>query len=307
MRASTPICRSLNSKRSSAVSAAHPVEAPAANRSHVITVPLIRLCASLAFATNLLTPRDSPGAQEAPRPFVEKVAGTLVTFEMMPVPAGTVQRPGAAPLAVGPFWMMKTEVTWDLYDVYVFELDKTAESAQAARAADAVSRPSKPYVLPGDAFGHAGYPALGMSLQAAREFARWLSAKTGKRYRLPTIAEWQHACRATPRPGPGAAGLLATEAWFAGNADDKTHPVASRAADALGLHDMLGNVAEWAVAGADSGVVGGGFSTDSASVSCDAWQPQTSAWNVSDPQLPKSRWWLTDAFFVGMRLVAADS
>jgi len=226
---------------------------------------------------------------------------------MMPVPAGTVQRPGAAPLAVGPFWMMKSEVTWDLYDVFVFELDKSSDSTQAGRTVNAVSRPSKPYVLPGDSFGHAGYPAIGMSLHAAREFARWLSGKTGRRYRLPTIEEWQHACRLGAGRAPGSSGPLAARAWFARNADDKTHPVASRAPDVLGLHDVLGNVAEWTVAGADSGVAGGGFSSDSAAVSCDAWQSQTRAWNVSDPQLPKSRWWLTDAFFVGMRLIAADS
>jgi len=224
----------------------------------------------------------------------------------MPVPAGTVQRPGAAPLVVGPFWMMKTEVTWDLYDIFAFELDKPADTTQAGHAADAVSRPSRPYVLPGDSFGHAGYPALGMSLQAAREFARWLSARTGRLYRVPTIGEWQHACRLGASQTSGHGGLSA-RAWFAANADDKTNPVASRAADALGLHDLLGNVAEWTVTGADSGVAGGSFTADSAAVSCDAWQAQTRAWNVSDPQLPKSRWWLTDAFFVGLRLVVADS
>jgi formylglycine-generating enzyme required for sulfatase activity len=193
---------------------------------------------------------------------------------------------------------MKTEVTWDLYDVYVFELDSAA--TVPIRGADAVTRPTKPYVLPGDAYGHEGYPAIGMSLHAAREFARWLSAKTGHTYRLPTEAEWTAACKAGDA---SALRPLSTRAWFASNAEEKTHPVGSLAPDALGLHDMLGNVAEWVTTAGDSVVAGGGFTSDSASVGCSARLAQTRAWNVSDPQLPKSRWWLTDAFFVGVRLV----
>jgi formylglycine-generating enzyme required for sulfatase activity len=194
---------------------------------------------------------------------------------------------------------MKTEVTWDLYDVYVFELDSAA--AVPSRGVDAVSRPTKPYVLPGDSYGHKGYPAIGMSLHAAREFAKWLSVKTGKTYRLPTEAEWTAACAAGSSSARRAP--LSALAWYASNAGEKTHPVASLAPDALGLHDMLGNAAEWVTTTGDSVVAGGGFVTDSTEVSCSARLAQTRAWNVSDPQLPKSRWWLTDAFFVGVRLV----
>jgi formylglycine-generating enzyme required for sulfatase activity len=236
-----------------------------------------------------------------PAPFSQKIAGTLVTLEMMPVPAGTVQLREAGrsrAVAVGPLWVAKTETTWDLYDVYVFGLDTAAKPI----GADAVSRPSKPYVLPGDAYGHQGYPALGMSLHAAKEFARWLSARTGRTYRLPTEAEWIHICRAG-RSEPASGTALSRTSWFAANAGDQTHPVAALPPNALGVHDMLGNAAEWAVAGTDSVVMGGGFTSDSATVRCDARQPQTPAWNVTDPQLPKSRWWLTDAFFVGFRLV----
>jgi formylglycine-generating enzyme required for sulfatase activity len=249
----------------------------------------------------MLAPARHAAAQPPPQPYAQKLAGTLVTFEMMPVPAATIQRADEPATRVGPFWMMKTEVTWDLYDVFVFELDTPADTSAAGRAADALARPSKPYVLPGDAFGHRGYPALGMSLHAARAFAAWLSAKTGHRYRLPTVDEWRHACRL----GLAAAGQrpLTARAWIAANSDDKTHPVEALASDGVGLHDMLGNVAEWAIAGADSGVAGGDFTTAEAHVTCDRWQSQTRAWNETDPQLPKSRWWLTDAFFVGLRLV----
>jgi formylglycine-generating enzyme required for sulfatase activity len=62
-------------------------------------------------------------------------------------------------------------------------------------------------------------------------------------YRLPTEAEWEHACRAgtsEPRYGP-----LDDIAWHEGNAGGHAHEVGSRLPNAWGLHDMIGNVWEW--------------------------------------------------------------
>ena len=123
---------------------------------------------------------------------------------------------------------------------------------------------------------------------------------TGKSYRLPTEAEWLYACRAN-QPAPAN---LSEVAWVFENGNDRTHPVGTREANAFGLHDMLGNAGEWASRTEEEGVLKGGSFTDpAAEVSCDAEKQQTPAWNMSDPQLPKSIWWLTDAPFVGMRVV----
>jgi len=62
-------------------------------------------------------------------------------------------------------------------------------------------------------------------------------------YRLPTEAEWEHACRAGTT---GARyGLLDEIAWHRGNSHERIHEVGGRQPNAWGLHDMLGNVWEW--------------------------------------------------------------
>ena len=73
------------------------------------------------------------------------------------------------------------------------------------------------------------------------EAAEWDQAADG--YRLPTEAEWEHACRA----GTTAAryGVLDEIAWYRGNSDERIHEVRGKLPNAWGLHDMLGNVWEW--------------------------------------------------------------
>jgi formylglycine-generating enzyme required for sulfatase activity len=247
----------------------------------------------LALSASLMTATHGAAIQDTA--YVQRIPGTTVSFAMMPVPGGTVQitgPDGPHTIEVGPFHMSETEIPWDLYDVWVFNLDRPSGQEPV------VSRPTRPYVLPGEEFGHEGRPAIGISYHAATEFAQWLSRLTGHRYRLATEAEWEHACRLGSE-GAGSGGI-----WHRGNANDRTNPVEASTADALGLRDMRGNIAEWVIGQDGEPVAKGGAFTDRLdAIDCSSSRKQTPSWNATDPQLPKSRWWLPDAVFVGFRVV----
>lgn len=227
----------------------------------------------------------------------DSVPGTLVAWELVAVPGGAVTVPGREGpqvVQVAPFLLGRTEVTWDLYDLFAFGLDEAA----AVAGADAFPRPSRPYGAPDYGFGHQGYPVISVAREAAMAFAEWLSDRTGHRYRLPTEAEWQRAAELA-----GAASVDAL-AWHAGNAGGKSHPVGARPADALGLHDLFGNAAEWVVSADGRRVTRGGSWRDPLErVGPHARAVQDDSWNERDPQFPKSAWWLSDGPFVGFRLV----
>jgi formylglycine-generating enzyme required for sulfatase activity len=247
-------------------------------------------------------PRE-PAPATGSEPFTVTLPGTTVDLELLPVPGGTYLTADGA-VQIAPFYMARTETTWDAYDVFVFRLDLPEE--QRMGSADGVTRPTKPYISVDRGFGHEGYPALSMSAQGAQAFCDWLSETTGRRFRLPTTLEFEWAARARSQTpyGCGDVAALPDHAWFRDNAGRKTHPAGEKTPNAWGLFDLHGNVAEWALDEQGRPVVCGGAFRDSAEkVAADARREPSDAWNASDPQIPKSVWWLADANFVGFRVV----
>ena len=216
------------------------------------------------------------------------VPGTSVTLAMQPI----------APAVGTPFYIATTEATWDLYDAFIFNLD--TDAGESTEASDAVTRPSKPYVLADRGYGHAGYGLLSASPAAVERFVEWLSIKTGRTIRIPTEAEMRYLLETS--------GIEDTDArlasgWFEENAEYSTHAVGSRPVDANGIHDIWGNLSEYAIAPDGTWVVmGGSFIDPVADVGLDYRIPFTTDWNADDPQIPKSPWWLASNDWVGVRL-----
>jgi formylglycine-generating enzyme required for sulfatase activity len=258
------------------------------------------VAASLAASSPGAIGPQSATADAASQGYRETIDGTAVSFEMVPVPGGSVHLHGAE-IAVAPFLIGRTEVTWDMYDVFQLSLDVPHGSG----GADAIARPSQPYGAPDYGWGHAGYPVISVTHQAAAAFCAWLSAKTGKPYRLPTEAEWAHAAQLAAGGAPPQG--LEAMTWHRGNSKGTTHPVGRRKPDALGLFDLFGNAAEWVTTpDGDPVTRGGSFRDPLERTGPQARALQDPSWNESDPQLPKSTWWLSDGPFVGFRLASAQ-
>ena len=218
------------------------------------------------------------------------IAGTSVTLKMQPI---------GAQEGVEAFYISTTEATWDLYDAFIFNLD--TDAGESTPDSDGVTRPSKPYVLADRGYGHAGYALLSASPAAVKQFLEWLSIKTGRSIRIPTESEMQFLLAGS---GIDDADARLEYGWFEENSDYSTQAVGSKPVDENGLHDIWGNVSEYAVARDGTYVAMGGSFIDAVEgVGLDYRKPFTTDWNADDPQIPKSPWWLASNDWVGVRLV----
>lgn len=236
-----------------------------------------------------------------PEVWTDKVPGHLVEWKMVRVPAGKLTIDGKE-VEVKSFSIAETELTWDVYDIFAYRLDMSDEDQAAG--VDLKLRPSKPYGAPDRGYGHVGFPVIGLTEESAKRFCEWVSKKTGKKYRLPTAAEWEYAARATVKDG--AYDSIDDYAWHWDNIE-QTSAVAKKKPNAWGLYDMLGNVSEWVMLPDGKGTTAGGhFYTKPADLNFSLREPYRPEWQARDAQIPKSKWWLADADFVGMRLVCED-
>ena len=195
----------------------------------------------------------------------DTIPGTTVSFEMIAIPGGKFlmgspqnekgRRQDESPLhsvEIDSFWIGKYEITWDEYEVFVYpelaKQNKFSDQANKYVKVDAITQPTPAYEDMSFGMGKNRNPAVNMTQYAALMYCKWLTAKTGHFYRLPTEAEWEYACRAGSKSAYSFgddAGQLNEYAWYNKNSSEKYHNVGTKKPNNWGLYDMHGNVAEW--------------------------------------------------------------
>ena len=215
--------------------------------------------------------------------FTEQIPGTSIAFDMVAIPEGeflmgSPENEKYRDTDEGPvrnvkldrFFMGRVEVTWDEYLAF---FNATASEGRMETAAidfdaepvDAISGATPPWGAPDQGWGKGQRPAITMSHHAARVYCLWLTQVTGKKYRLPTEAEWEYAARGgtdtpyffegDPKDFSGQGfmkkifkpdtSVISGYAVYQGNSDIKTQEPSFVSPNPFGLNNMLGNVYEF--------------------------------------------------------------
>jgi formylglycine-generating enzyme required for sulfatase activity len=217
--------------------------------------------------------------------YTEQIPGSDVTFNMIAVPGGTFNM-GSAPrepfhkadespvrnVTVSPFFMAEVEATWDqFWSFYAHTMSEGRTPPEDVYAnntnplVDAIAGPTPPFGLPDQGWGGGDRPAITMTHYAAETFCQWLSMQTGKKYRLPTEAEWEYAARGgteTPYFFKGSPKDFSNQGFmrkmfaartdsitdyviYGNNSGNRTQEPTGVKANPFGLKNMLGNVMEY--------------------------------------------------------------
>jgi len=268
----------------------------------------------------------------------QQIDGTPLSFTMQAVPAGEFQMGSSKGKAdekplhlvkLDAFWMATFELSWDLYEPFLYkDFEISHSTSKVPEQVDAVTRPTKPYLDMTFGMGKENHPALAMTHYNAIQYCKWLYARTGVFYRLPTEAEWEYACRAgsAEEYAFGDESQLGEYAWYKGNSGGKTHETGKKKPNQWGIYDLYGNVAEWTYDQYLPGfyalpkaslrnplappeqlyahvIRGGSYDDEAKDLRSAARLASDPSWKQLDPQIPKSNWWFPEAPFIGMRLV----
>jgi formylglycine-generating enzyme required for sulfatase activity len=184
---------------------------------------------------SLLAPATRSASAPAPTPKTTTLdLGRGVTMEFVLIPAGSFvmgsdentgegdESPAHRVTITRPFYLGKTEVTQEQWTAVMGTNPSALRGAQL--------------------------PVDNVSWNDCQRFLAQLGAKTGRKFALPTEAQWEYACRAgttTPWSFGASEGAAPAHAWLAENASGAAHPVGTKPPNAWGLHDMHGNVWEW--------------------------------------------------------------
>jgi len=216
--------------------------------------------------------------------YTEYIPNTSVSFNMVAIDGGAFSMGSpdndayreedeepVRTVTLSPFFMGETEVSWDEFwrffgsTISEGHLDPNLVREHNAGSPDAITGPTPPFGTPDQGWGFGSRPAITMTHYAAQTYCQWLSKMTGKRYRLPTEAEWEYACRSgteTPYFFEGDPKKYSSDGLrsrifgidttiinryvvYDQNSGGKTLEPASVKPNSFGLKNMSGNVLEY--------------------------------------------------------------
>jgi formylglycine-generating enzyme required for sulfatase activity len=171
--------------------------------------------------------RSSSTTSASHTTYTETVAG--VSFKLVAIPGGTFsmgsndgesdERPVHS-VSLSAYYMGETEVTQALWQAVMGTNPSYHKNCDQC-------------------------PVEQVSWNEAQEFINKLNQKTGKRYRLPTEAEWEYGARGGEHYTYAGSNSIDGVAWYYDKSGSQTHPVKQKRANGYGLYDMSGNVYEW--------------------------------------------------------------
>lgn len=259
-------------------------------------------------------------------PYKQTIPGTNQFLWMEPIPASkrkTSDQQGLFSKST-PFWMARYETRHGdylpymrLYRVFQEFEKKRIRPLDPNSRVDAVSAPTEIYD-PGFAFEYGvdmEHPVGTMTQFCARQYTKWLSLLTELEFRLPTEEEWEHACSAGTTTawhfGDNPAKLSEYANFDSKNESPGYEKVGQRRANAWGLYDMHGNMAEWVlrpgITKPGRQVLKGGcweFPANKCRVT-SVLKFDDDKFRDYDPMYPQSPWWLAsyESRWVGFRII----